>query len=183
MFWNSGEKDKESEDLKHAAAKPEPQKNAPLFSTDKDPRSAIGKGTTIQGRLTFDTAVRIDGTLKGEVFSLSEIVVGEHGLIEAQLEADVLRIYGSFKGKAHVRKILFLAPGSRFEGELQLDSMGLSISEGAHFSAQCVMSVASGALADIQQKGQVAGPKAIDSKKTGLHRDSPQAEHQPARVQ
>ena len=32
-------------------------------------RSALGPGTVIQGRLSFDTPVRIDGTLSGDISS------------------------------------------------------------------------------------------------------------------
>ncbi len=37
----------------------------------------IGKGMTVEGKLTFDSTVRIDGVFKGEIDAKGTLVVGE----------------------------------------------------------------------------------------------------------
>ncbi|NMC62498.1 MAG: polymer-forming cytoskeletal protein, partial [SAR324 cluster bacterium] len=61
-------------------------------------RSALGTGTVIQGKLTFDTPVRIDGKLSGEIFSTAALIVGREGVIDASVDVTTLIVLGAIKG-------------------------------------------------------------------------------------
>ena len=51
-------------------------------------RSALGPGTVIRGKLSFDTPVRIDGKLSGEITSTSAVIVGPQGVLDAKIDVE-----------------------------------------------------------------------------------------------
>ncbi len=104
-------------------------------------RSALSAGTVIQGKLSFDTPVRIDGKLSGEVYSSKPLIIGETALIEAQIEASVLVIMGKVKGNVKVSEKVQLCSGAVFEGII--NSPSLVIESGATFNGSCEMKTAS----------------------------------------
>lgn len=113
-FWgkkeDDNEKNKQPEGSGFQAAPPSPtpiqsapKVNSPVESNvSSDPygkvRSALGPGTIIQGRLSFDTVVSIDGKLGGEIFSSKALLVGPSGVIDAQIDAQVLIVKGIVRG-------------------------------------------------------------------------------------
>ena len=52
----------------------------------------LGRGSSFEGKLTFEGTVRIDGKFKGEVFSDDVLVIGEHFTFEPTVDAN-----GSFE--------------------------------------------------------------------------------------
>ncbi len=107
-------------------------------------RSALGKGTVIQGKLSFDTPVRIDGSLTGDVYSSQVLIVGETGNIEADIEVDALIVMGKVRGKIKARKRVELWSGGLLEGEITTPA--LVIEENSKFNAQCCMQSATSSL-------------------------------------
>jgi cytoskeletal protein CcmA (bactofilin family) len=101
-------------------------------------RSALGPGTVIQGKLSFDTPVRIDGRLSGEIFSSKALIIGGAGLVDAQIEGSVLIIQGTVKGNVRVSERVELLAGARLEGDVQTPVF--VIEEGALFAGNCTMS-------------------------------------------
>lgn len=100
-------------------------------------RSALGVGTLIQGRLSFDTPVRIDGKLSGEVFSSEALIVGSSGVVDASLEVASLIVLGTVKGKVKASQRVEVYSGGRLEAEVV--SPLLKIEDGAHFGGKCSM--------------------------------------------
>lgn len=139
MFWSNKKEEQRSE-----------QKNQSSNSTAKQPsqgsgssidyqrvQSALGAGTIIQGKLSFDTPVRIDGKLSGEVFSTSTLIIGETGVVDAQVEAESLVILGKVKGQVTVREKVELRSGGELEGEVT--SKSLRVETGAVLNGSCRM--------------------------------------------
>ena len=98
-------------------------------------RAALGAGTVIQGRLTFDTPVRIDGNLTGEVSSTSTLVVGEQGSIRANIQVGSLIIFGHVVGPVEANALVEIRKGGRLEGNIQTDR--LAIEAGGVFNGDC----------------------------------------------
>lgn len=103
-------------------------------------RSALGPGTVIQGRLSFDTTVRIDGRLSGDIFSSKSLIVGPSGQVDAQVEAVSLIVLGSVKGKIKVSERVEVWAGGCLDGEVSTPV--LVVEEGANFAASCKMTLA-----------------------------------------
>ncbi|MBX7138479.1 MAG: polymer-forming cytoskeletal protein [Oligoflexia bacterium] len=109
----------------------------PLQARFGKARSALGAGTVIQGKLSFDTPVRIDGKLSGEVFSSDALIVGEKGQMEAQIEVSALVVQGIVKGRITARERVVLMKGGRIEGNVFTPLF--QIEEGATFNGRCSM--------------------------------------------
>lgn len=101
-------------------------------------RSALGPGTIIQGKLSFDTPVSIDGKLSGEVYSSKALIVGRQGVVEAKLlEVATLVVLGTVKGSVKASEGIELLKGGRIEG--QVITPRLLVEEGAFFDGTCQM--------------------------------------------
>jgi len=103
-------------------------------------RSALGPGTVIQGKLTFDTTIRIDGKLSGDVFSSKAIIVGKSGTIDAQIEVAVLVVIGRVKGEIRASERVEIIGGGYVEGTVETPK--LVIEPGAVLNGACRMSAA-----------------------------------------
>jgi cytoskeletal protein CcmA (bactofilin family) len=100
-------------------------------------RSALGAGTVIQGKLSFDTPVRIDGKLSGEVFSSKALIVGETGSIDADVSVASLVVMGHVSGNIKATESIELMKGGSLEGDIE--SPSLLMEEGARFNGNCSM--------------------------------------------
>lgn len=100
-------------------------------------RSALGAGTVIQGKLSFDTPVRIDGKLSGEIFSSKALIVGPTGQIDARVEAASLVILGSVKGDVKATERIELLRGGQLEGHISTPIF--TIENSARFNGTCEM--------------------------------------------
>ena len=100
-------------------------------------RCALGAGTSINGKLSFDTSVQIDGKMKGELFTSKTLIVGSTGAVEAQLDAACLIVSGLVKGIIRVTERLEIKAGGLVEGEIHTPC--LVMDEGGRFEGQVKM--------------------------------------------
>lgn len=103
-------------------------------------RSALGPGTVIQGKLSFDTPVRIDGKLSGEIFSSRALIVGQTGRIDAQVQVASLIIMGSVNGNIKATDRIEVWKGGVLSGEVSTPI--LVVQEGSWFNGACAMPAA-----------------------------------------
>lgn len=97
----------------------------------------LGRGTSFEGKLTFEGTVRVDGKLKGEVFSDDVLIVGEGATVEAEIDIGEVIIQGTVIGNIRARRsIEILAPG-RIKGDLHTPS--LQIEKGVVFEGRSFM--------------------------------------------
>lgn len=97
----------------------------------------IGKGVVIQGKLSFDDTVRIDGTFKGEISAAGTLVVGDGGFVEGDLKVGAAIITGDVKGTLEASSRVELRSPGRMLGEIRTPN--LIIGEGVIFEGSCVM--------------------------------------------
>ncbi len=97
----------------------------------------LGRGSEFEGKLTFEGTVRIDGVLKGEVFSEDVLIVGEGARVEAEIDVGAIIIQGTVIGNIRAkRSIEVLAPG-RVSGDMTTPS--LQIEKGVIFEGRSFM--------------------------------------------
>jgi cytoskeletal protein CcmA (bactofilin family) len=97
----------------------------------------LGRGSEFEGKLTFEGTVRIDGVLKGEVFSEDVLIVGEGARVEAEIDVGAIIIQGTVIGNIRAkRSIEVLAPG-HVNGDLTTPS--LQIEKGVIFEGRSFM--------------------------------------------
>ena len=99
----------------------------------------LAEGTEVQGEIRFRDILRVDGKVKGKVISEKELVVGEAGEIDADIDVGVLSVSGKVTGSIHVRERLEIHPKGRVLGEVTLEKPNLVIHEGGIFEGNIDM--------------------------------------------
>lgn len=100
-------------------------------------RSALGPGTVIQGKLSFDTPVRIDGKLGGEIFSSRALIVGPQGSVEAKVEVAALIVMGRVTGTIRASERVEVLAGAKVSGDISTPC--LVVQDGAVLNLDCKM--------------------------------------------
>ena len=97
----------------------------------------IGSGTTINGDISSNGDIRIDGTLKGSVNTEGKVVLGSEGLIEGDVSCRDADISGTINAKLTATQLLSLKNTAKLNGDIVTNK--LSIEPGASFTGSCSM--------------------------------------------
>lgn len=125
-------------------------------------RSALGPGTVIQGKLSFDTPVRIDGKLTGDIFSSQALIVGDEGEIDATVEVATLIVMGKVSGKIKATERVELWAGGFLSGEITTPVFMME--DTAVFNGKCAMGASAGKVAKSSTKSESQGGAEKDQK-------------------
>jgi len=99
----------------------------PIARYGSEIRSALGPGTLIEGKFAFDSPVRIDGTLRGEVHSSSLLVVGEEGSIDGLVCVGNLVVYGRLKGHIVADEVIQITSSGEIVGEIENGQLAIEL--------------------------------------------------------
>jgi cytoskeletal protein CcmA (bactofilin family) len=110
--------------------------NAQFDSPDR--LNIIVEGSKIIGDMFTESNLRIDGEVKGNVSSVSKVVIGKTGIILGNLTCVDADIEGGLIGLINVESLTVLRATARIQGEIT--TAKLSVEEGAQFSGNCKMS-------------------------------------------
>ena len=118
----------------------EKEQNTPAVSNksvnSKDIKTLIGEGCKIEGNFFIPTATRIDGVIKGDLTGDSGIVIGNQGMVEGNICASEVVVYGNVTGNIETVK-LELKKGSFLNGNVSVTQF---ITEsGCSFNGKCTM--------------------------------------------
>jgi cytoskeletal protein CcmA (bactofilin family) len=105
----------------------------------------IGAGTTIEGDITTNGDMRIDGTLTGMIHVKGKLVVGPAGSVEGEIICQNADVSGTIKGKIGVAELLSLKSSAKLTGDIITNK--IAIEPGAAFSGTCSMG---GIIKDIK---------------------------------
>lgn len=97
----------------------------------------IGTGTTLKGDIQSQQDLRIDGTVIGNIKSVSKIIIGQGGVVEGDLESAQCDVNGKVNGNIRCRELLQLRGESVVSGNLYAGK--LQIEPSATFNGQCHM--------------------------------------------
>jgi len=79
----------------------------------------LGKGTDFEGKLVFHGIIRVDGHFKGEIISDGTLIVGQEGMIQANMHVSYVVVSGEVHGNITAEQRVDLrAPGKVF-GNIQ----------------------------------------------------------------
>ncbi|MGH7859170.1 MAG: bactofilin family protein [Candidatus Binatia bacterium] len=123
----------------------------PQFLRDNDVRTSLGSDAMITGRLSFTTATRIEGKLKGELRCTDLLIVGPTAVVEGLVKAEELRIEGLVRGEIVDTKKVEIAPSGKLFGKLR--AAALVIHDGGIFEGECVMGLEKGLARQNQARG------------------------------
>ncbi|RKY62881.1 MAG: polymer-forming cytoskeletal protein [Candidatus Latescibacterota bacterium] len=95
----------------------------------------IGKGSEVEGRLSVQNSVRVDGRLKGELKCSGLLVIGEEGYVEANIQAKEVVVGGKVQGSVEASHKVVLQSSASVIGDLK--TRLLVVEEGAVFQGNC----------------------------------------------
>ena len=122
----------------------------------------LGGDTEFEGKLSFSGAVRIDGCLKGEIFTEGTLIVGESASLECNIHVSHIIVSGEIRGNITASdRIEIHAPGKVF-GNIQAPTV--VIDEGVVFEGNCRM-----------QKAKESEDKKVASIREGVGKESIEA--------
>ncbi|MBN1930556.1 MAG: polymer-forming cytoskeletal protein [Desulfobacterales bacterium] len=98
----------------------------------------LGADACIEGVIDFEGAIRLDGNVKGKIFSSGgTVIIGERAVVNAEINVDVAIIMGEVNGTIDARdRIEIYAPG-RVVGDIRTPKM--SIESGVIIDGTCAM--------------------------------------------
>lgn len=99
--------------------------------------NTLGAGTVIEGTITADGDIRIDGTLKGTINCKGKIIVGPQGLIDGTMQCKNSVVEGVIKGIVKVEGELNIRETAKVNGEVSTGQ--LMVQPGAMFNVSCGM--------------------------------------------
>lgn len=97
----------------------------------------FGQGTVLNGDITTEGDIRIDGRVNGSVTSKSKTVVGATGVIEGDINCQNAYIDGRVNGSIEVSELLILSKTAYVVGDIKIKK--LVVEEGAKFNGRCSM--------------------------------------------
>ena len=97
----------------------------------------ISRGVKIEGKITTEGNIRVDGDIKGDIISQNNVTVGESGQVNGQINANMITIGGKVIGTVTAKeklaleskgdlkgdiltKILMVEAGAKFEGNSKM---------------------------------------------------------------
>lgn len=97
----------------------------------------LGRGSEFEGKLTFEGTVRIDGKLKGEVFSDDVLVVGEGAEVSAEIDIGEIIIQGTVIGNIRAKRSVEIHAPGKVKGDITTPE--LQIAKGVIFEGRSFM--------------------------------------------
>jgi cytoskeletal protein CcmA (bactofilin family) len=101
--------------------------------------TVIAHGITIEGEVTSDEDVVIQGTLRGKLVSKDAVAVESGAVVEADIAASSLSVGGQITGNVTASDRVDLMAGGRLIGDVK--AARLTIADGASFKGNVDMDV------------------------------------------
>ena len=117
----------------------------------------VDTGCTIRGELEFSNSFRLDGRVEGVVRSRSELLVGESGVVEGEIEVARCLIGGEVRGVIRATEQVVLQASARVWADVY--TTALVMEEGAFLEGKVRMEEAKSgpvAMAAVRQQLKVA---------------------------
>jgi len=117
-----------------------------MFNKEKTPiiervtasnATMISAGTTLNGDISSDNDLRIDGTIHGNVVSTAKIIIGATGYVEGNIESQQADINGKVEGNITAGDLLQLRGACNVQGNISAGK--LQIEPTATFNGKCQM--------------------------------------------
>lgn len=99
--------------------------------------NSLVKDTRIEGKITSESDIRIDGFLKGTLDCKARVIIGPTGHISGEVTCQSAVIEGKFEGELSVGEVLNVRETAHITGEVSTKK--LIVQSGAIFNVSCVM--------------------------------------------
>jgi cytoskeletal protein CcmA (bactofilin family) len=130
------------------------------MAVDNNVLNTIARGTVLEGKIVTKGDIRVEGKVVGTITCDAKLVIGEHGVVEGQIDARNAYIAGEVRGTVVVRELLQLQERGKILGDIYTQK--LSVQVGATFTGNCRMGKeAEVAAGDSAENTFMKGPKKV----------------------
>ena len=109
--------------------------NNTQLGSSKSEETIISRGVKIDGKITSNGNIRVDGDLEGDIFSKGNVTIGEDAKVNGQINANIITIGGKVSGIVKAKEKMILNSKSQLNGDVF--TKNLVIQEGAKFDGNC----------------------------------------------
>ncbi|MGM0501468.1 MAG: bactofilin family protein [Bacillota bacterium] len=102
----------------------------------KEVSTIISQGTTIEGEVHVKESIRVDGKLEGKLIVDGNILIGQNGKLNADLEGQNIEIAGEVEGDVKAEGKLKLLESGKLNGDIRYSN--LIINDGALFKGTSI---------------------------------------------
>ncbi len=102
-----------------------------------DLNALLGRGSSFEGKLTFEGTVRIDGNFTGSIITNDVLVIGEGAKVSAEITCGTIVVHGEVSGNIKASGGVELHHPARMRGNIETPV--LSIEKGVIFEGQTKM--------------------------------------------
>lgn len=128
---------------------------SPQVETPVDPNTVIGVGANMRGTLMISGTLRIDGEFEGDILHCDRLEIGEHGVMNADIEVKEAVICGRVRGNVRALRSIEMKAGARVEGDVA--AMSVVMEPGVFFTGRCTM--LENGSEGVEMNGEVARPR------------------------
>ena len=93
-------------------------KSSSMEGARSEETTIISRGVKIEGKITSDGNIRVDGDIKGDIISQNNVTVGESGQVNGQINANVITIGGKVFGTVTAKEKLALESKGNLKGDI-----------------------------------------------------------------
>lgn len=93
-------------------------KSSSMEGARSEETTIISRGVKIEGKITSDGNIRVDGDIKGDIISQNNVTVGESGQVNGQINANVITIGGKVLGTVTAKEKLALESKGNLKGDI-----------------------------------------------------------------
>lgn len=104
----------------------------------KDEVTIIGAGVVLEGKLSSNGNIRVDGAINGDITANGNVTVGETGEIRGEIRAEAINIGGRVNGGINAKEKAVLESKAVLQGDIITKI--LVVEAGAIFDGQSKMS-------------------------------------------
>ncbi len=106
----------------------------------------VDPGCTLKGELEFANSFRVDGRIEGTIRSRAELVIGEDGTVEGEIEVGRCLVGGEVRGIVRGTEKVVLHQSAKVWGEIHAPVVVME--DGAFLEGKVAMGVGSKARSD-----------------------------------
>lgn len=99
--------------------------------------TVIGAGSKFEGKVIATGLVRVDGSLRGDIDTQGNVVIGEKGSVEGNVNGLHITLAGFVQGRIHAKGSLHLLSTAKVGGDMEV--VKLVVEEGSQFNGKCNM--------------------------------------------
>jgi cytoskeletal protein CcmA (bactofilin family) len=98
----------------------------------------LGRTTSFTGILKFDSALKIQGSFRGTIQAVGDLIVDKDAIVEADyITVNSLTVYGSITGTVQALDKVDMMSGAKVHGDVS--AARLRIADGVLFEGKCKM--------------------------------------------